>query len=124
MIDFTKYMHGLVEVNAEEKWADAQPGITLTELNRQVAKHGLFYTPDPSTASRATIGGGTGNNSCGAHSVIYGKTVDQVMSLDVVLSDGSRAHFGPVQAGALDHKLALSGLEGQMYRQVREASRS
>ncbi|MSQ09370.1 MAG: FAD-binding oxidoreductase [Dehalococcoidia bacterium] len=124
VIDFTKYMHALVEVNPQERWAVAQPGITLTELNRQVAEHGLFYTPDPSTVSRATIGGGTGNNSCGAHSIIFGKTVDQVLSLDVVLSDGATAHFGPVAAGALDHKLAQSGLEGQIYRRVRDVAQA
>jgi FAD/FMN-containing dehydrogenase/Fe-S oxidoreductase len=124
VIDFTKYMHGLIAVNAEERWASVQPGITLAELNRQVAQHGLFYTPDPSTASRATIGGGTGNNSCGAHSIVYGKTVDQVISLDVVLADGSRARFERLSGGALEHKLSLSGLEGDIYRGARGIAQS
>jgi FAD/FMN-containing dehydrogenase/Fe-S oxidoreductase len=124
VIDFTKYMHELAEVNPQERWALVQPGITLTELNRQVARHGLFYTPDPSTASRATIGGGIGNNSCGAHSIIYGKTVDQVLSLDVVLSDGTKTRFEPVTAGSLEQKLARSGLEGHIYRRVREVAQA
>ena len=119
VVDFSKYMHGLVEVNPEERWAIVQPGITLAELNRQVRKHGLFYTPDPSTASRATIGGGVGNNSCGAHSIVYGKTVDQVLGLDVVLSDGTQTSFGPVAPSEIAASLARAGMEGDIYESVR-----
>ena len=83
VIDFSKYMHDVLEVNAEERWVKTQPGISIGELNRQLAATGLHFTPDPSTANRANIGGAIGNNSCGAHSIVYGKTVDHVLDLDV-----------------------------------------
>jgi FAD/FMN-containing dehydrogenase/Fe-S oxidoreductase len=122
VIDYTKYMHDLIEINAEEQWVRTQPGVTLTELNRQLRPHGLMFTPDPSTASRATVGGAMGNNSCGAHSIIYGKTVDHVLGQDVVLSDGSIASFENVSGVALDSKLRLGGLEGDIYRAVRDVA--
>ena len=122
VIDYTKYMHDLIEINAEEQWVRTQPGVTLTELNRQLRPHGLMFTPDPSTASRATVGGAMGNNSCGAHSIIYGKTVDHVLGQDVVLSDGSIASFENVSGVALDAKLRLGGLEGDIYRAVRDVA--
>ena len=73
-----------------------QPGIVLDELNAQLKPHGLRFAPDISTASRATIGGMMANNSSGARSVIYGKTIDHVLEQEVVLSDGSIAHFRPL----------------------------
>ncbi len=119
VIDFSKYMHDLLEVNAEEAWARTQPGITIGELNRRIASTGLHFTPDPSTANRANVGGAIGNNSCGAHSIIYGKTVDHVLELDVTLSDGSRARFGRLDAAAVESKTSGGGLEGAIYRGVR-----
>jgi len=124
VIDYTKYMHDVLEINAEEQWVRTQPGITLTELNRQLRPHDLMFTPDPSTASRATVGGAMGNNSCGAHSIIYGKTVDHVLGQDVVLSDGSMANFENVAGAALAAKLRIPGLEGDIYRTVRDAAAS
>jgi FAD/FMN-containing dehydrogenase/Fe-S oxidoreductase len=124
VIDYSKYMHDVLEINAEEQWVRTQPGITLTELNRQLRPHGLMFTPDPSTASRATVGGAMGNNSCGAHSIIYGKTVDHVLGQDVVLSDGSIANFENVAGSALEAKLRIDGLEGDIYRTVREVAAS
>jgi len=118
VIDFSKYMHDVIEVNAEEGWVHTQPGITIDELNRQVAYTGKYFTPDPSTSSRANIGGAMGNNSCGSHSIVYGKTVDQVLQMSVVLSDGSRAAFQPVTASQLESKMALSNLEGAIYRGI------
>jgi len=122
VIDFSKYMHDVLEVNPEEQWVRTQPGITLDELNRQIRPHGLMFTPDPSTSSRANVGGAMGNNSCGSHSILYGKTVDHVLEMDVTLSDGSQTVFKNVEGGALESKLALSGLEGEIYRGVREIS--
>ena len=124
VIDYSKYMHDVLEINAEEQWVRTQPGITLTELNRQLRPHGLMFTPDPSTASRATVGGAMGNNSCGAHSIIYGKTVDHVLGQDVVLSDGSIANFENVAGSALEAKLRIDGIEGDIYRTVREVAAS
>ena len=98
VIDFSKYLNQVLEVNLEEQWARVQPGIVLDQLNKQLASQGLQYAPDPSTSNRACVGGGIGNNSCGAHSVIYGKTLDHIQEVSVVLADGSPAHFGTLDA--------------------------
>ena len=117
--DFSKYLNQVVEVNREESWARVQPGIVLDQLNRELLPYGLMYAPDPTTSSRACVGGGVGNNTCGAHSVIYGKTLDHIMELDVVLADGAEAHFRPLDAGELEVKLSGGGLESDIYRGVR-----
>jgi FAD/FMN-containing dehydrogenase/Fe-S oxidoreductase len=93
LVDISKYYNRLLEVNAEERWARVEPGIVLDELNAQLAPLGLRFAPDISTASRATLGGMMANNSCGARSVLYGKTIDHVLEQVVALSDGSVAHF-------------------------------
>ncbi len=120
VMDFSKYMHNVLEVNKEERWVRTQPGVTIDDLNRQLKSQGLFFTPDPSTSSRANVGGAMGNNSCGSHSIIYGKTVDQVREMDVVLSDGSPAHLGQISAEILAQKQKLTGLEGDLYRRIPE----
>ena len=71
VLDFSKYMHDVLEINQEEQWVRTQPGVTIDDLNRQARHTGLFFTSDPSTSSRANIGGAMGNNSCGAHSIVY-----------------------------------------------------
>lgn len=92
-VDISKYYNRLLEVNAEERWARVEPGIVLDELNAQLAPLKLRFAPDISTASRATLGGMMANNSAGARSVIYGKTIDHVLEQTVVLADGSIATF-------------------------------
>ena len=123
VLDFSKYLNNILEVNPEEQWARVQPGIILEQLTRQVAAHGLQYAPDPTTANRAGVGGGIGNNTCGAHSVIYGKTLDHIRELDVILSDGSAARFGPLDAAGLESRLSAPGLEGDIYRGVLRIAR-
>jgi FAD/FMN-containing dehydrogenase/Fe-S oxidoreductase len=123
VIDFSKYMNQLIEVNREEHWARVQPGIVLDQLNRLLAPYDLQYAPDPTTASRACVGGGIGNNTCGSHSVIYGKTLDHVKELDVVLSDATRAHFHQLNAHELESKLSGTGLESDIYRGVLRIAR-
>ena len=118
VLDFSKYLNNVLEVNADEQWARVQPGIILEQLTRQVSAHGLQYAPDPTTANRACVGGGIGNNTCGAHSVIYGKTLDHVRELDVILSDGTSAHFGALAPAELEARLSAGGLEGDIYRGV------
>ena len=118
VMDFSKYMNRVLEVNPEEQWARVEPGIILDQLTRQVGTHGLQYAPDPTTANRACVGGGIGNNTCGAHSVIYGKTLDHIRELDVILSDGSAAHFGALTPAELESRLSAGGLEGDIYRGV------
>ena len=117
--DFSKYLNQLIEVNKEEQWARVEPGIVLDDLNRQLLPYGLMYAPDPTTSSRACVGGGVGNNTCGAHSVIYGKTLDHIKELDVVLSDGTQTHFRALEARELEAKLSGAGLESDIYRGVR-----
>ena len=115
--DFSKYLNQIIEVNKEEMWARVQPGIVLADLTRQLAPYGLMYAPDPTPSSRACVGGG--NNTCGAHSVIYGKTLDHIKELDVILSDGTQTHFQPLNAMELEAKLNGVGLESDIYRGVR-----
>ena len=119
VLDFSKYMRSVLQVSPEERWARVQPGIVNNHLSRAVAQHGLMYGPDPVTSNRATVGGGIGNNSCGPHSVIYGKTLDHILEVDVILADGTRAHFAPVGGEALEDRLSSEGLEGHVYREVR-----
>ena len=119
VLDFTPNLGEVLEINPDESWARVQPGLVLADLNRAAGRLGLQYGIDPSTANRATIGGGIGNNSCGAHSVIYGKTIDQVLDLKTVLSDGSVANFNKLTGQELESKLDTSGLEGTLYRELR-----
>jgi FAD/FMN-containing dehydrogenase/Fe-S oxidoreductase len=118
VLDFTKYMNRVLELNVAERWARVQPGVILDQLNDWLKPHGLHFAPDVSTSNRASIGGMTGNNSSGAHSLLYGKTIDHVQALQVVLSDGSEATFRELSEGEWRAKEATGGLEGQIYREV------
>src|SRR5471030_2540709 len=95
-LDTSKFFNRVIDVNTNERTAWVEPGVVLDELNAQLKIHGLRFAPDISTASRATIGGMIANNSSGARSVLYGKTIDHVLELDVVLADGSLSHFQPL----------------------------
>jgi FAD/FMN-containing dehydrogenase/Fe-S oxidoreductase len=119
ILDCSKHLNNVVEVNANERWVRAQPGCVLDELNLQLRAHGLHFAPDISTSNRATIGGMIANNSSGARSVIYGKTIDHVVELKVILSDGKARWFGPLDAAGLQAKCAQEDLEGLCYRTVR-----
>jgi FAD/FMN-containing dehydrogenase/Fe-S oxidoreductase len=96
-IDLAKHLNQVQELDVDQRRVRVQPGVVLDELNAEIAAHGLYFPPDVATSSRATIGGMIANNSCGAHSVYVGRTVDHVESLEVVLADGSRVHWGPEQ---------------------------
>ena len=74
-IDFSRHMNRILEVNVEERWARIQPGVVLDELNAHLKPMGLLFAPDVSPSNRANVGGMIGNNSCGSHSIIYGKTI-------------------------------------------------
>lgn len=89
VIDFSKFMNKVLELNVEERWVRVQPGIVLDVLNAQMAEHGLLFAPDPATSSRATIGGMMGNNSSGTKSLVYGLTKDHVLSARALLADGT-----------------------------------
>ena len=96
IIDFSKYLNRLLSLDVENRSCIVEPGIVLDDLNRQLKKHGLWFPVDVSTASRATIGGMAGNNSCGGRSLRYGTMRDNTLSLDAVLADGTPLHFGEV----------------------------
>ncbi|MCC6775487.1 MAG: FAD-binding protein [Hyphomicrobiales bacterium] len=96
VIDCSKYLDRLLEVDPAGRRCVVEPGIVLDELNRKLKPHGLWFPVDISTSSRATIGGMVGNNSCGARSLRYGNTRENVLSIDALLADGTAAHFGPV----------------------------
>ncbi|MGE3539693.1 MAG: FAD-binding and (Fe-S)-binding domain-containing protein [Candidatus Tectimicrobiota bacterium] len=119
IIDMSNYMHQITELNTEEQWAWVQPGVVQDQLNAYLRPHGFLFGPDTSTSSRATIGGMIGNNSAGARSILYGKTIDHVLEVQVVLSDGSTATFKPVDKSGLEHKMRGETLEARIYREVR-----
>jgi FAD/FMN-containing dehydrogenase/Fe-S oxidoreductase len=96
VIDLSKHLNKLISLDVESKTCVVQPGIVLDDLNRQLKKHGLWFPVDVSTASRATIGGMAGNNSCGGRSLRYGTMRDNTLSLDAALADGTLMHFGEV----------------------------
>jgi FAD/FMN-containing dehydrogenase/Fe-S oxidoreductase len=118
VLDFSRHMHRVLEVNEEERWARVEPGLVQDELNHHVRSTGLLFGPDTSTSSRATIGGMLGNNSGGAHSIAYGLTVEHVIELTVLLADGSRAVFGEIAPEAFAAKMRRPGPEGRIYREV------
>ena len=121
-LDTSKYLNRILEVNVAERWAWIEPGVVLDELNAQLKAHGLRFAPDISTASRATVGGMIANNSSGARSVLYGKTIDHVLEQHVVLSDGSVAHFRPLSPSELNAACAGATLEAACYRTVRDVA--
>jgi FAD/FMN-containing dehydrogenase/Fe-S oxidoreductase len=118
VLDFSRYMNEILEVNREEKWARVQPGVVQDELNVHVRPLGLLFGPDTSTSNRATVGGMLGNNSGGSHSIAWGLTVDHVIEMTVLLSDGSKAVFGEITPEAFEAKCRLQTLEGAIYREV------
>jgi FAD/FMN-containing dehydrogenase/Fe-S oxidoreductase len=121
-VDTSKYYNQILELNAGERWVRVQPGIVLDDLNAQLKPHGLRFAPDISTASRATVGGMMANNSSGARSVMYGKTIDHVIDQEVVLSDGSIVHFGAVGHKELESICRGASLEAECYRTVRRVA--
>jgi FAD/FMN-containing dehydrogenase/Fe-S oxidoreductase len=109
VIDFSKYLNRIVSLDVENRSCVVEPGIVLDDLNRQLKKHGLWFPVDVSTASRATIGGMAGNNSCGGRSLRYGTMRDNTLSIDAALANGTRLHFGEASR---DSALANSGDSG------------
>jgi FAD/FMN-containing dehydrogenase/Fe-S oxidoreductase len=119
VLDFSKYMNQVLEVNREELWCRVQPGVIQDELNAHVRPMGLLFGPDTSTSNRATLGGMSGNNSAGSHSIAYGKTIDHVLELQCLLVDGSEVTLRDLTLAELEAKCRADGLEGQIYREVR-----
>src|SRR5579864_8114304 len=118
VLDFSKYMTGVLEVNADAGWARVQPGIVRHELLRALAPAGLLYGPETSTSTRATIGGMIGNNSSGSRSLVYGKTVDTLLAMRATLADGTPVVFDEVSAVEAARRARGGGTEGRLYREV------
>ncbi len=118
-IDISKYFNHLLEVNPDELWCRVEPGIVLDELNAALKPHNLRFAPDVSTASRATIGGMMANNSSGARSVLYGKTIDHVLEQEVLFADGSIAWLRPLHGQQLEQACQGETIPAQAHRLMR-----
>jgi FAD/FMN-containing dehydrogenase/Fe-S oxidoreductase len=118
VLDFSKYMRNVLKVNEAELWCRVQPGLVQDELNAHVRDLGLQFGPDTSTSNRATLGGMIGNNSSGAHSLTYGKTLDHVLELTVLLADGSEAVLKDATPDVVARKSKEQNIEGRAYHEV------
>lgn len=116
IMDISKFMTKIVEIDAGNKKTIVEPGVIRDTLNGEAEKFDLLFGPDTSTTNRCMIGGMIGNNSSGSFSIKYKTTREHVLSLDVVLSDGSIARFEPLSPGELEEKKKLQNLEGSIYR--------
>ena len=118
VVDMSRYFCKILEINKKEQWVRIEPGVILDVLNRELATHGLFFGPETSTSSRCNMGGMVGNNSCGAHSLIYGSTRDHTLEVSVLLSDASEVLFKALDQDEFEKKLQLKNLEGELYRNI------
>lgn len=115
VLDFSKYMNSIRRIDGSSRTATVEPGVVQAQLNAALAQHGLFFAPDPATKDRCTIGGMIGNNSCGAHSAAYGKTVDNLEAIEAVLYDGTRLSLGPANGDGAGQTPANGGRAGELY---------
>lgn len=118
VMDFSKYMTSILQLNTEEKWVKVQPGVILDELNDFLKPHGLFFAPETSTSNRCMIGGMVANNSCGAHSLVYGSTRDHTLEVKAILSDGTTALFVSLSRDEFRKKCIGNSLESKLYQQI------
>lgn len=118
VIDFSKYLHHVLELDPARRLARVQPGCILDHLRSAAEHHHLTFGPDPATHDHCTIGGMLGNNSCGVHSVMSGRTSDNVHSLSIVTYDGLRLEVGPTSDGELSAIIAAGGPRGEIYRKL------
>ncbi len=120
IVDVSKHLTQIIELNKEEKWIRLQPGIVLDELNKFLEPHGLFFGPETSTSNRCMIGGMIGNNACGSHSIIYGSTRDHLLEVKALLSDGSEVEFKAITPDEFKQKCVGDTLENKLYRNIKE----
>jgi FAD/FMN-containing dehydrogenase/Fe-S oxidoreductase len=118
ILDFTKYMNQIVELDPERRFTRVQPGVVLDTLRNRAEVHHLTFAPDPSSHNRCTIGGMIGNNSCGAHSLLGGKTVDNVEELRILLYDGTKMTVGATSSRDLQAIVAGGGRRGEVYNSL------
>ncbi|HET8632150.1 MAG TPA: FAD-linked oxidase C-terminal domain-containing protein [Thermomicrobiales bacterium] len=122
VLDFSKYMHRVLEIDTATKLARVEPGCINDVLNAAAERHGLRFPPDPATHAWATLGGGIGNNSCGTHSIMHppGRTSDHTEELDILLYDGTRLTVGHHDEEELARIVAAGGRRGEIYGQLRD----
>ncbi|MFJ4651543.1 FAD-binding and (Fe-S)-binding domain-containing protein [Nocardia sp. NPDC088792] len=118
VLDLSRHMNRILELDPVARTALVEVGVVQDQLNKAAGAHGLMFGPDTSTSNRATIGGMIGNNSAGSGSLTYGMTIDHVLALDVILSDGSRARLEPVNEAERLVRSAEQSLEGRIYQEL------
>ena len=119
VIDASKYLDRVLELDAASRTARVEPGVVCDALRASAERYGLTFGPDPATHSRCTLGGMIGNNSCGAHSVMAGKTVENIDALEVLTYDGARFWCGPTTETELDAIVRRGGRQGEIYDKLR-----
>jgi FAD/FMN-containing dehydrogenase/Fe-S oxidoreductase len=119
VIDASKYLDRILELDSASRLARVEPGVVCDALRAAAERHGLTFGPDPATHSRCTLGGMIGNNSCGAHSVMAGKTVENIEALEVLTYDGARFWCGPTTETELDAIIRRGGRQGEIYARLR-----
>lgn len=124
VVDFSRHMNRILEIDAEAQCVRVEPGLVLDTLTAAIAPHGLMVGPDPASSSRATLGGMVGNNATGTHSLVHGNTIHHVRSLDVVLDDGTAATFGATSPDAWAAMQRQSGRVGDIARGLHEVMAS
>ncbi|MDP3086735.1 MAG: FAD-linked oxidase C-terminal domain-containing protein [Methylotenera sp.] len=120
ILDVSKHMTRVLELNLEEGWVRVEPGLVCSNLNAFLKPHGVHFAPDPATENRANIGGMIANNAAGMRSVRYGMTIDHVLELDLALASGEVLHLSTLDAAQWAAKAARSDSEGAIYRDVRD----
>ncbi|HEV8650975.1 MAG TPA: FAD-binding and (Fe-S)-binding domain-containing protein [Actinomycetes bacterium] len=120
VVDMSKYMHRVVELDPVRRLARVEPGIVLDRLREAAEEHRLTFGPDPATHTHCTLGGMIGNNSCGVHALMNGKTVDNIEALEVLTYDGLRMTVGPTTEEELASVIAAGGRRGQIYAGLRD----
>lgn len=119
VLDFTKYMAEILEIDPSRRIARVQPGVILDHLRNAAEKHHLTFAPDPATHDHCTLGGMIGNNSCGVHSVMAGKTDDNIEALDILTYDGVRMKVGATSPEELEHIIREGGRRGEIYGKLK-----
>ena len=119
VIDCSKYMDKILEVNEKEGWARVQPGAVRDRINAEFGQFGMHFSPDPATGNRATVGGMIGNNTSGTRSIVYGKTIDSVISCKIALADGTVIDCEDLDEEGWKEKEKIEGMEGAVYQGVR-----
>src|SRR5947209_7053870 len=119
VVDFSKYLNQILEINPQEKYAWVQPGVVLDHLRKRANRYNLTFGPDPSTHEYCNLGGMIGNNSCGVHSIMAGRTVENVLELDILTYDGLRLRVGETPEAELKQIIQQGGRRGEIYSRLK-----